>query len=458
MRIVYRDFFLFEMANRELGENLMNDQIKAADINSSGHLQIGGVDALTLADKYGTPVLVYDVAKIRDQIHRFRNVFEQEHVEYEVSYASKAFASVAIYQVLKQEQAHIDVVSGGELATAIKADFPMKKISFHGNNKSEAELSLALEHGVGTIVVDNFHEIDLLKQLIADSSKRVNVQLRITPGIAAHTNSYIATGQVDSKFGFDVDSGQADKALRELIAISQINVTGIHAHIGSQIFDVQGFKGVAHKLVQIAADWQEKYDFHTKILNVGGGFGIKYSADDHPIHPEDFVRAIIDVVKKSAQESGIDMPAIWIEPGRSIVGPAGYTLYTIGSRKDIPGLLPYVSVDGGMGDNIRPALYNAKYEAVLARDPQAQNIEEVRIAGKYCESGDILSDRQPLPETHPGDVLVMLDTGAYDYAMASNYNRNPRPAVVFVENGRDQLVIKRESYDDLTHLDLNYSL
>lgn len=436
----------------------MNDQITAADINSSGHLQVGGVDTLTLAAKYGTPLLVYDVAKIRDQIHRFRNVFEQEHVAYEVSYASKAFASVAIYQVMKQEQAHIDVVSGGELATAIKADFPMAKVSFHGNNKSESELKMALEHGVGTIVVDNFHEIDLLESLLANTSKKVDVQLRITPGIAAHTNSYIATGQVDSKFGFDVESGQADKALRQLMANPQITVTGIHAHIGSQIFDVQGFEGVARKLVQIAADWQKRFGFHAQVLNVGGGFGIKYSAEDHPIHPEEFVRAIVDVVKKEVQVHGIDMPAIWIEPGRSIVGPAGYTLYTIGSRKNIPGLLPYVSVDGGMGDNIRPALYDAKYEAVLARDPRAQNVEDVRIAGKYCESGDILSDRQPLPDTKPGDVILMLDTGAYDYAMASNYNRNPRPAVVFAENGHDQLVIKRESYDDLTHLDLNYSL
>lgn len=436
----------------------MNDQVTAADINSSGHLQVGGVDILTLAAKYGTPLLVYDIAKIRDQIHRFRNVFEQEHVAYEVSYASKAFASVAIYQVMKQEQAHIDVVSGGELATAIKADFPMAKVSFHGNNKSESELKMALEHGVGTIVVDNFHEIDLLESLLANTSKKVDVQLRITPGIAAHTNSYIATGQVDSKFGFDVESGQADKALRQLMANPQITVTGIHAHIGSQIFDVQGFEGVARKLVQIAADWQKRFGFHAQVLNVGGGFGIKYSAEDHPIHPEDFVRAIVDVVKKEVQNYGINMPAIWIEPGRSIVGPAGYTIYTIGSRKNIPGLLPYVSVDGGMGDNIRPALYDAKYEAVLARDPRAQNVEDVRIAGKYCESGDILSDRQPLPATKPGDVIVMLDTGAYDYAMASNYNRNPRPAVVFAENGRDQLVIKRESYDDLTHLDLNYLL
>ncbi|WP_251546785.1 diaminopimelate decarboxylase [Limosilactobacillus caecicola] len=435
----------------------MNDQIKASDLNAAGHLQIGGVDTLELAQQFGTPLIVYDVAQIRQQIQRFRDVFQEEQVQYEVSYASKAFSSVAIYQVMNQEHAHIDVVSGGELATAQKAGFPMARVSFHGNNKSLAELEMAVEAGVGTIIVDNFHEIDLLKQVLNDHpASHVDVQIRITPGIAAHTNSYIATGQVDSKFGFDLDSGQADEALKQLLAIPAIHVTGIHAHIGSQIFDVQGFEGVAKKLVQVAADWQRQYDFTTHILNVGGGFGIKYSSEDHPIHPEDFVRAIVDMVKKSIHEQKLEMPAIWIEPGRSIVGPAGYTLYTIGSRKNIPGLLPYVSVDGGMGDNIRPALYDAKYETVLAKDPQAPIVENVRLAGKYCESGDILSDHQPLPRTQPGDILVMLDTGAYGYAMASNYNRNPRPAVVFAENGQAHLVIKRESYADLTYLDLDY--
>lgn len=438
----------------------MNEQIKAGDINDAGHLQIGGVDALHLAAKYGTPVLVYDVSQIRDQIHRFQKVFEQAGLQYEVSYASKAFSSVAIYQVMKEEHAHTDVVSGGELATAIKANFSMQQVSFHGNNKSRSELEMAIDHHVGTIVVDNFHEIDLLKDILKDRSDQINVQIRITPGISAHTNSYIATGQVDSKFGFDVDSGQANQALELLLAMKQVHVAGIHAHIGSQIFDVKGFECVAKKLVDIANSWHDKFDFTTEVLNVGGGFGIKYSAEDHPLRPEEFVRAIVHTVKSSIAAHNLTMPAIWIEPGRAIVGPAGYTLYTIGSRKDVPGLMPYVSVDGGMGDNIRPALYDAKYEAVLAKDPQAKSVETVRIAGKYCESGDILSDHQPLPKTQPekqpGDVLAMLDTGAYDYAMASNYNRNPRPAVVFAENGHDQLVIKRESYDDLTHLDLDY--
>ena len=233
---------------------------------------------------------------------------------------------------------------------------------------------------------------------------------------------------------------------------------GIHAHIGSQIFEVAGFEGVANKLVEVAKHWQTEFGYQTEILNVGGGFGIRYVEADHPLAPEEFVDAIVKAVKAAAQDAQIPKPGIWIEPGRSIVGPAGYNLYTVGSRKDIPGYKPFLSVDGGMGDNIRPALYEAEYETVLAKDPAAENVETVRIAGKYCESGDIISLSQALPKTQTGDVLAMLDTGAYGFAMASNYNRNPRPAVVFVEDGQDQLVIKRETWEDMSRLDVPYEL
>lgn len=435
----------------------MNEQLSAADINAAGHLQIGGVDSLKLAKQFGTPLVVYDVQKIRQQIRNFKKVFEERAVNYEVSYASKAFASVAIFQVVNQEGGHIDVVSGGELATALKAGFPMDKVSFHGNNKSRAELEMAVRNNVGTIIIDNFHEINLLAEVLDEQDKSVDVMLRVTPGISAHTHSYISTGQVDSKFGFDIDSGQADKALQLVLDNSRMNMIGLHAHIGSQIFELDGFKGVADKLVDVALDWKDKYNYTAQVLNVGGGFGIQYVSGDDPLKPEEFVAAIVDAVKQRISQEDFPMPAIWIEPGRSIVGPAGYNLYTVGSRKDIPGYLPYVSVDGGMGDNIRPALYDAKYETVLAADPRKEPEEKVRIAGKYCESGDILSNSQPLPRTKPGDVLVMLDTGAYGYAMSSNYNLNPRPAVVFAENGKAKLVIKRESYDDLNHLNLDYT-
>jgi len=431
----------------------MSEQLTNEQINEAGHLTIGGVDADELATKYQTPLAVYDVSKIRDQIRRFKSVFEANGVDYAVSYASKAFAAIAMFQVIDQEQGHIDVVSGGELYTALQAGFPMARVSFHGNNKSRDELEMAVKNHVGVIVLDNFHEIELLAQVLKEQDASSAVMLRITPGISAHTHEYISTGQEDSKFGFDLKSGQADEALQEVLANERMNMLGIHAHIGSQIFELNGFQMAAKKLVEIAANWHDQYQYQPEVINVGGGFGIQYTKDDHPLAPEDFVDAIVKTIKQSAADQNLEMPAVWIEPGRSIAGPAGYNLYTIGSRKDVPGLTSYVTVDGGMGDNIRPALYQAEYEALLVDQPTAKPTETVHIAGKYCESGDILIDQQPLPASKPGDVLAILDTGAYGYSMASNYNRNPRPAVVFVENGESTLVVKRETYADLTRLD-----
>ena len=434
----------------------MNEQISDQQINAAGHLTIGGCDAVDLAHRFGTPLVVYDVQQIRNQIRAFKRVFEENSVDYAVSYASKAFSAIAMYQVVAAEGAHVDVVSGGELYTAIKAGFPMANVSFHGNNKSREELEMAIDHHVGTIMIDNFHEIELLADVLEEHDTHVDVMLRITPGISAHTNKYIQTGQVDSKFGFDLQSGQADEALAKVLENPQMQMKGLHAHIGSQIFELAGFEGVAKKLVEVAAHWQEKFNYQAAVINVGGGFGIRYVKDDTPLAPEEFVAAIIKAIKTEIKETNLAMPEIWIEPGRSIAGPAGYNLYTVGSRKDVPGLKPYVTVDGGMGDNIRPALYEAQYETVLANNPRAELVEHVRVAGKYCESGDILSQNQALPATKPGDVLATLDTGAYGYSMASNYNRNPRPAVVFAEKGTAQVVIKRETYDDLIHLDEPY--
>lgn len=434
----------------------MNEQISDQQINAAGHLTIGGCDAVDLAHRFGTPLVVYDVQQIRNQIRAFKQVFEENSVDYAVSYASKAFSAIAMYQVVAAEGAHVDVVSGGELYTAIKAGFPMANVSFHGNNKSREELEMAIDHHVGTIMIDNFHEIELLADVLEEHDAHVDVMLRITPGISAHTNKYIQTGQVDSKFGFDLQSGQADEALAKVLENPRMQMKGLHAHIGSQIFELAGFEGVAKKLVEVAAHWQEKFNYQAAVINVGGGFGIRYVKDDTPLAPEEFVAAIIKAIKTEIKETNLAMPEIWIEPGRSIAGPAGYNLYTVGSRKDVPGLKPYVTVDGGMGDNIRPALYEAQYETVLANNPRAELVEHVRVAGKYCESGDILSQNQALPATKPGDVLAMLDTGAYGYSMASNYNRNPRPAVVFAEKGTAQVVIKRETYDDLIHLDEPY--
>ncbi|MBW8460065.1 diaminopimelate decarboxylase [Lactobacillus johnsonii] len=434
----------------------MNSQI-TNQINQAGHLTIGGVDSLKLAKEYGTPLVVYDVSQIRNQIRAFKKVFEEEQVNYAVSYASKAFASIAMYQVANEEGAYTDVVSAGELYTAMKANFPMERISFHGNNKSKEELEMGVKNHVGKIIIDNFYEIDLLRQVLEEQDSKINVMLRITPGISAHTHEYDQTGQVDSKFGFDLKSGQADKALQEVLKNQRMHMLGIHAHIGSQIFELNGFEMAAAKLVDVAASWKKKYDYTAQIINVGGGFGIKYVQEDHPLKPEEFVKAIVKAIKDEATKHNFPIPEIDIEPGRSIVGPAGYNLYKVGSMKEIPGLVPYVAVDGGMGDNIRPALYQAKYETVLANDPQTRASQEFHVAGKYCESGDILADAK-LPSLKAGDILAMLDTGAYGYSMASNYNRNPRPAVVFVENGKAQLVIKRESLEDLIHLDQDYNI
>lgn len=434
----------------------MNSQIAVDQINEQGHLTIGGVDTVELAQKYGTPLVVYDVDQIRRQIRAFKKVFEEENMVYAVSYASKAFAAIAMYQVIAEEGAYTDVVSAGELFTAIKANFPMERVSFHGNNKSLAELEMAVKNHVGKIIIDNFHEIQLLAQVLKKYDATISVMLRIAPGISAHTHEYDQTGQIDSKFGFDLESGQAEKALKQVLANPRMKMLGIHAHIGSQIFALNGFEMAAQKLMVVAQDWREKYGYLAQVINVGGGFGIKYTQEDHPLRPEEFVKTIVKVIKTEAEKMNYPLPEIDIEPGRSIVGPAGYNLYTVGSRKDIPGYRSYITVDGGMGDNIRPALYQAKYETVLATDPQAPLTEHVRIAGKYCESGDILAEDPALPQVKAGDLLAMLDTGAYGYSMASNYNRNPRPAVVFAENGKAKLVIKRESLEDLVHLDQSY--
>lgn len=394
----------------------MNSQI-TNQINQAGHLTIGGVDSLKLAKEYGTPLVVYDVSQIRNQIRAFKKVFEEEQVNYAVSYASKAFASIAMYQVANEEEAYTDVVSAGELYTAMKANFPMERVSFHGNNKSKEELEMAVKNHVGKIMIDNFYEINLLNQVLEEQDSEINVMLRITPGISAHTHEYDQTGQVDSKFGFDLKSGQADKALQEVLKNQRMHMLGIHAHIGSQIFELNGFEMAAAKLVDVAASWRKNYDYTAQVINVGGGFGIKYVQEDHPLKPEEFVKAIVKTIKDEATKHNFPLPEIDIEPGRSIVGPAGYNLYKVGSMKEIPGLVPYVAVDGGMGDNIRPALYQAKYETVLANDPQRKASQEFHVAGKYCESGDILADAK-LPLLKAGDILAMLDTGAYGYSMA----------------------------------------
>ncbi len=423
-------------------------------INDKGHLEIGGLDTIQLAKEYGTPLYIYDVELIRERARSFKEAFENMGVKAQVAYASKAFSSIAMFQLIDEEGLSLDVVSGGELYTAIASGFPASRIHLHGNNKSKAELKMALEHQVGCIVVDNFYEIELLEELAKDNGQKTPVLLRVTPGVEAHTHDYITTGQEDSKFGFGLLNGQIEQAIDVVLKSKSIHLLGIHCHIGSQIFDTAGFVLAAERVFEKIKEWKEQFSFVPEVVNLGGGFGIRYTAEDEPLPATYYVEQIVGAVKAQVSEMGINMPEIWIEPGRSLVGDAGTTLYTTGSTKSVPNIREYVAIDGGMSDNIRPALYQAKYEAVLANRVTENHDTPVSIAGKCCESGDMLIWDLPLPEVKPNDILAVFCTGAYGYSMANNYNRIPRPPVVFVEKGEAQLVVKRESFEDLIVNDL----
>ncbi len=423
-------------------------------INQSGHLEISGVDSLKLVKQFGTPLIAYDVKQIKAKIKHFKQAFETAKVPFRVTYASKAFSALAMYRLVARQGLGCDVVSGGELYAALKGGMPAKMIEFHGNNKLPSELEMAVDAQIGCIVVDNFQEIEFLDEILTRKQTTIPVVLRVAPGIEAETHRYISTGQQNSKFGFDILSGQADQALQQLLANPRMKVRGVHCHIGSQIFAVNGFLMAADKMVELLKKWHDQFDFEAEILNLGGGFGTRYTNEDQPLPPEEFTTKIIQEVKKRIQAVKLPLPEIWIEPGRALAGEAATTLYTIGSRKDVEGVCHFLAVDGGMGDNIRPALYQAKYEAFLAAKPRALDEQIVTVVGKYCESGDILVRDAALPNTHPGDVLAIPSTGAYGYTMASNYNRNPRPAVVFCENGQAKLVIRRETYADMLNCDV----
>lgn len=425
-------------------------------VNEKGHLEIGQVDAVELAKEFGTPLYVYDVSIIRENCRSFVDAFKKMNVNAQVTYASKAFSSLAILQVVEQEGLSLDVVSKGELYTAIKAGFPVEKIHFHGNNKSNAELEMAVENDIGCIIIDNFYEIELLEQILQEKDKQMDVLIRVTPGIEAETHQYIMTGNEDSKFGFNLQNGQVEEAFQKLKNHPYIKLKGLHSHLGSQIFSTKSFVLAIEMLFDVIEDWHKNDGFTPEVMNFGGGFGIRYTKDDQPLPNEEYVYEMVKVVKSAVHKIGIPLPEIWIEPGRSIVGNAGVTLYTVGSMKDIPEVRKYAAVDGGMFENLRPALYEAKYEAVIANKANEKTSETVSIAGKCCESGDMLVWDLNVPTIEPGDILAMFSTGAYGYSMANNYNRFERPAVVFVENGSARLVVKRETLDDLIKNDLLY--
>ncbi|MFS0576701.1 diaminopimelate decarboxylase [Sporosarcina sp. 179-K 3D1 HS] len=424
-------------------------------VNGKGHLTIGGVDTVDLAQIYGTPLIVYDIALFRERARAFKETFKSAGVQAQVAYASKAFSSIAIYEVAQQEGLSLDVVSGGELYTAVAAGFPRERIHFHGNNKSFMELQYAFDEKIGCIVIDNFSEIALVKEIAESRKENMNVLIRVTPGVHASTHDFITTGQEDSKFGFDLKNGQADEAFRQLHDHPYIQLLGMHCHIGSQIFETDAFRLAAEALLDKMESWRDEYGFVCTVLNLGGGFGIRYTEEDRPLHPSAYVDEMAKVVLSMTRSANYPMPEIWIEPGRSLIGDAGTTLYTTGSMKEVPNIRTYVAVDGGMTDNIRPALYGAKYTAVTANRVNDAHEDKVTIAGKCCESGDKLIEEAYLASPSEGDILAVFCTGAYNYSMASNYNRLPKPAVVFCENGEHRLAVRRETYEDLIRLDLS---
>lgn len=417
--------------------------------NGAGHLDIDGCDIVDLVGVFGTPVLVYEEKTIRDQCRRYMSAFAEHTQDYEIIYASKAFSCVAVAQMVLEEGLSIDVSSGGEYHVAKVAGFPPEKMFFHGNNKTRAELEYALTGGIGCVVIDSFQEIALLDELAVKRGPRQKVLLRITPGIEAHTHSYIQTGQVDSKFGFGLDEGVAMEAIRRAMEAPALDLIGLHAHIGSQIFELEGFRKAIEILADLISKANKAYAFECKYLNIGGGLGIRYTEEDTPSSIGDYAAVKVEGVRKEMAARGLPMPRVLIEPGRSIVGKAGITAYEVGTIKEIPGVRTYVSVDGGMSDNIRPMLYEALYQGMLANKADAPADTRVTVAGKHCESGDILIRDAVLAKPEPGDILVMPATGAYCYAMASNYNGNPRPAVVLVNDGEARVIIERESYSDL---------
>ena len=425
------------------------------DINDLSHLTIGGCDTVELTKKFGTPLFAYSEDQIRQNCRDFVTSIEENYNgNGMVLYANKAFSCKYMCRICKEENMGLDVVSGGEIYTAKSADFPMERVYFHGNNKTDEELRLALESGVGRIVVDNIFELERLDKIANEIGKKAKILFRIKPGIDAHTHSFIRTGQIDSKFGFALETGEAMDAVKAALKCESIELVGLHCHIGSQIFDIDPFEHAAEVMLNFMAKIKADLGIEFPELNLGGGFGIKYLESDKPKPFTEYMKRVSKVVKSECEKLGLKTPFILIEPGRSIIGAAAVTLYTAGAVKNIPNIRTYVSVDGGMTDNPRYILYQSKYEALVANKANEERTEIVTLAGKCCESGDLLGESMPIQKVEAGDIIAVLSTGAYNYSMASNYNRIPRPPVVMIKNGESVLAIKGETYEDMMRNDL----
>lgn len=413
---------------------------------------VGGCDTVDLAAEFGTPLYVFDEFSLRSKCREFKTEFGQRYSETAVIYASKAFLNGALASIFNEEGLGLDVVSAGELAIARSIDFPMDMVYFHGSNKSAEELKLALKHHVGRIVVDNFYELQMLADMAEETGHIPNILLRLTPGVEPHVHEHITTGVIGSKFGFPLFS--ADKAVVEAMSAPSLNLVGLHFHLGSLIFEIQPYQEAIEIILEFAAEMKQKHGFELEELNIGGGFAIQYTLDSPAPAISTYAEAIVSRIVSKCRQLKLTPPTLTIEPGRAIVGQAGIALYRVGVGKDIPGVRHYVSVDGGMADNIRPALYGAKYEALVANKVLQKEAGPVTIAGRFCEAGDILAKDISLPPVSAGDIIAVPDCGAYCLPLQSNYNASLKPAVVLVQEGKAHLIRRRETFADLTRCDV----
>ncbi|MBU5425226.1 diaminopimelate decarboxylase [Tissierella pigra] len=418
------------------------------------NLMFAGCDIVKLAEKYKTPLYIMSEDYIVERLREIKNDFLNRHEKTRAVYASKAFLTKEMARIVHREGIGMDVVSGGELYTAMKAEFPMEDIIFHGNNKTIDELELAIENNVGRIVVDHIEEMDLIEEIAKEKNKKVYILFRISPGLESDTHKYIQTGQVDSKFGIPLTEKTISSAMEKALNLEFTELLGFHFHIGSQLSDNENHIKAIDIMTKLMKKVKDEYGFITKELNTGGGYGIHYSEDEHRKPLSYYTDSIMIEIEKQCKSYDLERPLIIIEPGRWVVGEAGMTIYSIGAIKEIPGVRTYISIDGGMPDNPRPSLYEAKYEGVIINKIHEEPTEIVTIAGKCCESGDILIWDLKIPKVERGDFLGVLSTGAYNYSMSSNYNRIPRPAVVMITEGKDRLIVKRETYDDILRNDL----
>ncbi len=423
-----------------------------AEVNNKGNLTIGGCDTVQLAAEFGTPLYLFDEFTLRQKCTEFREEFRRCYANTAVIYASKAFTHKALLKILAEEGLGLDVVSAGELGIARSAGFPLDRVYFHGNNKSSEELSMALKWCIGRVVVDNFHELAMLSKIAAGMNCTPDILLRVTPGIDPHTHRFITTGVIDSKFGIPL--AELKRAACQAMSLPNLNPVGLHFHLGSLIFEVEPYLRAIEVILERAVELKQECDFELKELNIGGGFAVQYTLDCPAIPVSAYAEAVASRITGKCKELGLPQPRLVIEPGRAIVGQAGVALYTAGVIKDISGVSRYVSVDGGMGDNIRPAIYGSRYEALVANKAAEKDKEKVTIAGKFCESGDILIKDIDLPPISAGDILTIPDCGAYCIPMSSNYNAFMRPAIVMVNDGKARLIRRRETVDDLLRCDV----